>query len=100
MLINADIPALQDDIFTKFEAMMRDRSPHFLSKTYQTTVLEAMKETRGVNLPNFMNPELHSNLIHVELRLLVRPAEELLAQSRACLDNVLSMLSWFIYISL
>jgi len=86
------IPARLLEIFLKFEAKMRTKSPYFISREYQEIVINAMKETQGAALPNFMSPKLHSNLMAVELNALYTPAEQVLSESRACYNHVIELL--------
>ncbi len=68
---------------------MREKAPTFLSQNYQAVVMKAMNESRGTTLPNFISPQLHSNLVASELRALQGHAEAVLNESRKLWDDVI-----------
>ncbi len=76
---------------------MREKAPTFLSEEYQEVVKKAMDETRGSALPNFLSPQLHSNLVTSELRELQSDVEAVLNKSRKLWDDVMG--TFFIFVA-
>ncbi len=58
---------------------------------YQPIVLEAMRETRGVSLPNFLSHPVFRNLLAKETAKLLEPSVNLVADIRNFYENAIGI---------